>query len=87
MKKILGIVVLGLLLSGNAYAGWFGFGDPSMSGCVYDESGNTLECVNIKFMGKTGLTHKDATRICLNLVRGMAAERGLPQHAGGECVY
>ena len=23
MKKILGIVVLGLLLSGNAYAGWF----------------------------------------------------------------
>jgi len=23
MKKLLGIVVLGLLLSGNAYAGWF----------------------------------------------------------------
>ena len=58
-----------------------------MSGCVYDEFGNTLDCVNIKFMGKTGLTHSDATKICLSLVREMLAERGLPQHTGGECVY
>ncbi len=33
------------------------------------------------------LTHSDATRICLSLVREMSVERGLPPHAGGECVY
>ena len=91
MKKFLGILILSLLLSGNVHASilcrTLGIACPSMSGCVYDELGNTLDCVNIKFMGKTGLTHSDATRICPSLVREMLAERGLPQHTGGECVY
>ena len=91
MKKLSGIVVLGQLLSGNVQASilcrTLGIACPSMSGCVYDELGNTLDCVNIKFMGKTGLTHSDATRICLSLVREMLAERGLALHTGGECVY
>ena len=91
MKNLLAILVLGLLWCGNVHASilcsTLGIACPSMSGCVYDEFGNTLDCVNIKFMGKTGLTHSDATRICLSLVREMLAERGLPQHTGGECVY
>ena len=92
MKKLfLSILVAGLLLSANAYASilcrTLGFACPSMQGCVYDEFGNTLDCVNINFMGKTGLTHIDATSICLSLVREMLVERGLPPHTGGECVW
>ena len=50
MKKLLGILVLGLLLiCSNANAGWF---DPTMGGCVYQEPefGNKkIKCVSIKF--------------------------------------
>jgi len=93
MKKLLGIIVLGLLIFinpisiKNTNAGWFGFGGPSMSGCIYNEFGNKVDCVNIKFMGKTGLTYNDAMRICLNAVRNMASDRGFTHDAAtGGCV-
>jgi len=93
MKKLLGIIVVGLLFLitpisiKNTNAGWFGFGGPSMSGCVYDEFGRKVDCVNIKFMGKTGLTYNDAERICLNAVRNMASDRGFTHDAAtGGCV-
>ena len=47
MKKLLGIVVLGLLLSGNAYAGVNEPGVTSIAGC---DSG--LKSVNEKFIKK-----------------------------------
>ena len=55
MKKLLGVVVLGLLFCINPLttdkleAGWF---DPTMGGCVYQEPelGNKkIKCVSIKF--------------------------------------
>ena len=47
MKKLLGILVLGLLLSGNAYAGVNEPGVTSIAGC---DSG--LKSVNKKFIKK-----------------------------------
>ena len=41
MKKILGIVVLSLLLSGNVYAGWFG----KWSGYVYPDASEVFEMI------------------------------------------
>jgi hypothetical protein len=47
MKKLLAIVVLGLLFSGNAYAGFF---DPTVAGCaIENETGKKLHCVSIKY--------------------------------------
>ena len=54
MKKLLGIVVLGLIfyiMPANVNAGWF---DPSWSGCVYQkgeayDSGAKIKCVSFKF--------------------------------------
>ena len=52
MKKLLGILVLGLvfyIIPANVNAGWF---DPTMGGCVYQEPefGNKkIHCVSIKF--------------------------------------
>jgi len=92
LKKILIIIFLSFILfNSHSYAvlcGTIGFGCPSMSGCVYDELGRKVDCVSIKFMGKTGLSHSDAERMCLNAVRRMAAERGFTHSAAtGGCVY
>ena len=92
MKKSLGIIFLTLFLSASASAEILcrtvGIGCPSMSGCVYDEFGNRVECVSIKFHGKTGITHSQATSICLNAVNRMAAESGFTHSAAtGGCVY
>ena len=65
-----------------------GIGCPTMSGCVYDEFGNRVECVSIKFHGKTGITHSQATSMCLSAVNRIAAERGFTHSAAtGGCVY
>jgi len=47
MKKLLGIMVLGLLLSGNAYAGVNEPGVTSIAGCDID-----LKSINKKFIKK-----------------------------------
>ena len=50
MKKLLGIMVLGLLLSGCG-------GDPDVEGCVYDtDFGNKISCVS-------GITYDEACKI------------------------
>ena len=92
MKKSLGIIFLTLFLTASASAeilcGTVGIGSPSMSGCVYDEFGNRVECVSIKFHGKTGITHSQATSMCLSAVNRIAAEKGFTHSAAtGGCVY
>ncbi len=63
MKKLLGIVVLGLLLSGNAYAGWF---DPYVYGCVFQEHNDKkIKCVSIKYNeSKDPGSFNRAERLC-----------------------
>jgi hypothetical protein len=47
MKKLLAIIVLGLLWGGNANAGFF---DPTVAGCaIENETGKKLHCVSIKY--------------------------------------
>ena len=47
MKKLLAIIVLGLLFSENANAGFF---DPTVAGCaIENETGKKLHCVSIKY--------------------------------------
>ena len=92
MKKSLGIIFLTLFLTVSASAEILcrtvGIGCPSMSGCVYDEFGNRVKCVSIKFHGKTGITHSQATSMCLSAVNRIAAERGFTHSAAtGGCVY
>ena len=65
-----------------------GIACPTMSGCAYDEFGNRVECVSIKFHGKTGITNREAETMCLNAVKRIAAERGFTHDAAiGGCVY
>ena len=46
MKKLLAIIVLGLLWSGSANA-WF---DPTVAGCaIENETGEKLHCTSIKY--------------------------------------
>ena len=72
MKKLLGIVVLGLLLSSNADAGFFkdlfSFGGHSTTGCAYDEFGEEIKCVSIKY-GGNGLTWDEATNECVSYLK------------------
>ena len=73
MKKLLGIVVLGLLLSGCG-------GDPDVEGCVYDtDFGNKISCVS-------GITYdeayhpgslKKAEQLCMAMLREDAHEAGI----------
>ena len=92
MKKILLIFILSIFLSTTSNAGMLcrtvGIGCPTMSGCVYDEFGRMVECVSIKFHGKTGITHSQATSMCLSAVNRIASERGFTHSAAtGGCVY
>tara|TARA_A100001234_G_scaffold151296_1_gene133237 strand:- start:99 stop:377 length:279 start_codon:yes stop_codon:yes gene_type:complete len=92
MKKILLIFILSIFLSTTSNAGMLcrtvGIGCPTMSGCVYDEFGRKVECVSIKFHGKTGITHSQATSMCLSAVNRIASERGFTHSAAtGGCVY
>jgi len=92
MKKILLIFILSIFLSTTSNAGMLcrtvGIGCPTMSGCVYDEFGRKVECVSIKFHGKTGITHSQATSMCLSAVNRIASERGFAHSAAtGGCVY
>jgi len=78
MKKLfLGILVLGMLLSGNANAGFFkdffkGWNTNSTSGCAYDEFGREIECVTIDYGDEGGLTYKQAIDACLSYLRRYA---------------
>ena len=93
LKKIIIIVFMSFIVFNSyTYAGvlcrTLGVACPSMSGCVYDEFGNRVDCVSIKFHGKTGISHSEAETMCLNAVREMAAERGFTHSAAtGGCVY
>jgi len=89
MRKIfLGLVFyFSLMMTNNLQAKWFGFGESTMYGCIYDELGRKVDCVKINFMGKTGLTYSDAERICLDSVRNMAAEKRYRHEAAtGGCI-
>ena len=84
--------MLSIFLSVNANAGMLcrtmGIACPTMSGCVYDEFGRKVECVSIKFHGKTGISHSQATSMCLSAVNRIASERGFTHSAAtGGCVY
>ena len=71
MKKLLGIVVLGLLLSSNADAGFFKdffSSGKSTTGCAYDEFGEEIKCVSIKY-GGNGLTWNEATNKCVRKLK------------------
>ena len=85
---LLGLVLyFSLMMTNNLQAGWFGIGGSSMTGCIYDELGRKVDCITIKFMGKTGLTYSDAERICLDSVRNMAAEKRYRHEAAtGGCI-
>lgn len=92
MKKFLVILILSVFLDINANAEvlcrTMGIACPTMSGCVYDEFGRKVECVSIKFHGKTGITHSQATSMCLNAVNRIASEKGFTHSAAtGGCVY
>ena len=73
MKKLLGILVLGLLISGCG-------GDPDVEGCVYDtDFGNKISCVS-------GITYNEATnpgserkaeQLCMEMLREDAHEAGI----------
>jgi hypothetical protein len=92
MKKFLVIIFLTLFINATVSAEilcrTLGVGCPSMSGCVYDEFGNRVQCVSIKFHGKTGISHSQATQMCLNAVNSIASEKGFTHSAAtGGCVY
>ena len=73
MKKAIGIIILGLLISGCG-------GDPDVEGCVYDtDFGNEISCVS-------GITYNEATnpgserkaeQLCMELLREVAYEAGI----------
>ena len=74
MKKFLAILVLGLLLSGNAYAGFLkdfitSWGKNSTAGCAYDSLGREIECVTIEYGEDGGLTYTEAKRSCVRYLR------------------
>ena len=88
MKKLLGIVVLGLLLSGNANAGFFkdffkAWNTNSTSGCAYDEFGRKIECVSIEYGGEGGLTWDEATNQCVSYLRRFV---NLDEGSIGGCI-
>ena len=72
VKKLLAILVLGLLLSSNADAGFFkdlfSFGGHSTTGCAYDEFGEEIKCVSIKY-GGNGLTWNEETNKCVRKLK------------------
>jgi hypothetical protein len=94
MKKLLGIVVLGLLLSGSAYAGFFSdffsnFGSGyKMSGCTYDHFGKKDECITVSYGKGTGKTWEQASDECYRILDRKRRAKGYPKdgtHIGG-CV-
>lgn len=93
LKQIIIIVFMSFIVFNSyTYAGvlcrTLGVACPTMSGCVYDEFGRKVECVSIKFHGKTGITHSQATSMCLNAVNRIASEKGFTHSAAtGGCVY
>ena len=52
MKKLLGIVVLGLFLSSNAYAGWMGLGQliENVFGIPYEVAGFIIGTIGLIYL-------------------------------------
>ena len=69
MKKLLMIMVMALLLIGTETdAGikewWKKFNRESMSGCVYNDFGDTIQCITVEWGGDTGKYWNEAEREC-----------------------
>ena len=75
MKKLLGIVVLSLLLSGNVYAGWFG----KWSGYVYPDASDLTVHVPA---GTQYASLEDCRNACVGIIR-----TNNWQNADYECGY
>ena len=78
MKKLLAILVLGLLLSCNAE------GTHSTTGCPYDEFGEEIKCVSIEYGGEGGLTWDEATNKCVSYLKRFV---NLDEGTIGGCVW
>ena len=87
MKKLLVILVLGLLWCNVGYAfcsfccvinckkGEYSMFDPSVSGCVYDSYGKQ-GCITVPYNAKKGRTIEDAERMCVGFLKDEAREEG-----------
>ena len=88
MKKILSIIVLALLLSGNAYAFCIFFCDPDVEGCVYSQdTGQKIECIG-------GISYNEAKdpgslnraeNFCLSYLRESAYDSGVSNYSIEGC--